>query len=182
MIPSLTTKFPFQISLNNQDINFLHQQTLIYEIYQLADQLEGQTSLIESIHILSNSKLINLPYKQIKFNRSLLQIDFKEILAIIDIFNNLNLPTTPPLYQPQINILSREIQLIYHIIESPYYQYQLTQIHNNISNLSLTNFQFATDASIQNVQSSNIRSSIEWICKNNLSIKFNTLIIIDTII
>ena len=176
LIPSLTTKFPFQLSLNNQDINFLHQQTLIYEIYQLADQLEGQTSLIESIHTLSNSKLINLLYKQIKFNRSLLQIDFKEILAIIDIFNNLNLPTTPPLYQPQINILSREIQLIYHIIESSYYQYQLTQIHNNILNLSLTNLQFATDASIQNVQSSNIRSSIGWICENNPSIKFNALI------
>ncbi|CAG8842808.1 2251_t:CDS:1, partial [Racocetra persica] len=32
---------------------------------------------------------------------------------------------------------------------------------------------FHTDASIQNLQSPNIKSDIGWICENNLSIKFN---------
>jgi hypothetical protein len=127
------TIFPFHLLPNNQDLFFIHhdkhQQILIYEISQLEEPPEGQTRLVESVNPLPDSKLINLPYKQIKFkfkfNRFLLQIDYKEILAIIDIFNNLNPPPTPSPYQLQINISSREIQLIHHIIESPSYQYQL---------------------------------------------------------
>ncbi|CAG8842945.1 15021_t:CDS:1, partial [Gigaspora margarita] len=41
--------------------------------------LDGQTNLIESVNPLPNSKPINIPYKQVKFNNSLLQIDYKEI-------------------------------------------------------------------------------------------------------
>ena len=180
LISSSTTSFPFQLLPNNQDLFFLHhnkyQQTLIYETDQLAEPLEGQTSLIESVKLLPNSRQINLPYKQIKFNKSILQIDYKEILAIINIFSNLNSLPTTSLYQPQINIPSREIHLIHHIIEPSFYQHQLIQIHNNILNLNLTNLQFATDASIQNLQSSNIQSGIGWICENDTSIKFNAAI------
>src|SRR6201988_3034339 len=180
LIPSVDTNFPIQLFSNNQDITFLHhnkyQETLNYEIYQLADPLEGQTYLIESVNLLPSSKPINLPYKQIKFKNSLLQIDYKEILAIIDISNNLKPLPISSLCQPQINILSREIHLIYHIIESSHYQNQLIQIYNKILDLNLTNLQFATDASIQNLQTTNIQTSIGWICENDLSIKFSAAI------
>jgi RNase H len=183
LISSANTNFPFQLLYNNQHITFIHhnkyQEISIYEIYQLAEPQEGQTNLMESIDLLPNSKSINLPYKQIKFKNLkyfLLQIDFREILAIIDIANNLKLSPILPPCQPQINILSREIHLIQHIVESSYYQNQLIQLHNNILDLNLTNLQFATDASIQNLQTTNIRTSIGWICENNSSIKFNAAI------
>ena len=183
LVSPVKSTFPFQLLPNNQDITFLYhnkyQETLTYKIYQLAEPLEGQTNLIESIDPLPNSKPIYLPYKHIKFKDSLnllLQIDHKEILAIIDIANNLKPPSNFSPGQPQVNILSREIQLIHHIIESPYYQNQLIQIHNNILNLSISNLQFATDASIQNHQTTNIQTSIGWICENDASIKFNAAI------
>ena len=153
-----------------------YQETLNYEIYQLADPLEGQTYLIESVNPLPSSKPINLPYKQIKFKNSLLQIDYREILAIIDISNNLKPLPISSLCQPQINILFCEIHLIYHIIESSYYQNQLIQIYNNILDLNLTNLQFTTDASIQNLQTTNIQTSIGWICENGPSISFSAAV------
>ena len=179
LMPSLNTNFPFQLLLNNQNRTFLRysnpRHTLSYKINQTNETPIGQTNLIE-IHSLSNFKPINIPYKQIKFNKPYLQIDFKEITAIIDIASNLNLPPTSSPQQPSICIFPREIQLIHHIVKTPYYQNQLTQIYNNIINLNITRFRFYTDASIKNLQTPNLQSSIGWICENDLSIKFNAAI------
>src|ERR1051325_9111249 len=110
---SLSLNFPFKLLFNSQYTVFLYQdnpqQITPYEVNQLEEIIIGQTNLIESFNTLSHFKSINLPYKQIKFSKSCLQIDYKEILAIIDISNNLNPSLIPPLHQPQINLSSREI-------------------------------------------------------------------------
>ncbi|KAF0548137.1 hypothetical protein F8M41_026349 [Gigaspora margarita] len=152
------------------------QQTTLYKINQSSETSTGQSNLLEITNLPRNFKSINLPYRQIKFGRLLSQIDYKEILALIDIFNNLDLPLLFSPYQPQINILSREIHLIYHSIKTPYYQNQLIQTYNNILNLNTIHLNFFTDASIKNLQSSNIKSGIGWICENDPSIYFNAAI------
>ena len=108
----------------------------------------------------SNSTFINLPYKQINFKKLFLQIDYNEILAIINISKNFTITPTPSLHQPQINLSSREIHLIQHTIKTPSYQNYLIQLYNNISNLNTTDLQFYTDASIKNLLTSNIQTSI----------------------
>src|ERR1700752_2452862 len=98
--------------------------------------------------IILNPTFINLLYKRINFKKPFLQIDYKEILAIINISKTLTI-TPPSLYQPQINLISREIHLIQHIIKTPIYQNHLTQLHNNILIINTTDLQFYTDASIK---------------------------------
>ena len=177
---SPSNSLPYQLLFNNRDKIILQsnksQQTTLYKINQSSETSTGQSNLLEITNLPWNFKSINLPYRQIKFNRFLLQIDYKEILAIIDIFNILDLPLLPSPYQPQINILSREIHLIYHSIKTSYYQNQLIQIYNNILNLNTIHLNFFTDASIKNLQSSNIKSGIGWICENDPSIYFNAAI------
>ena len=74
---------------------------------------------------------------------------------------------------PQVHIPIQEIQLIHYLTNHTIYQHQLTSLLTLIQNLALQDLHFYTDASIQNLQSSNIKSGIGWICENNMSIKFN---------
>ncbi|CAG8828736.1 23627_t:CDS:1, partial [Racocetra persica] len=71
-----------------------------------------------------------------------------------------------------------DIQLIYDIANLTIYQNQLSQLYSLIQNLDSQELHFHTDASIQNLQSPNIKSGIGWICENNLSIKFNAATIL----
>src|SRR6201988_4668821 len=125
--------------------------------------------------IILNPTFINLLYKRIIFKKLFLQIDYKEILAIINISKNFTI-TPPSLYQPQFNLPSKEIHLIQYIIKTPNYQNYLTQLYNNILNLNTTNLQFYTDAFIKNLKTSNIQTGIGWICENDFSINFSAAI------
>src|SRR5260364_60487 len=97
---SSSNSLPYQLLFNNRDKVILQsnksQQTTLYKINQSSEMSIGQSNLLEITNLPRNLKYINILYRQIKFNRLLLQIDYKEILAIIDIFNNLDLPLLPP--------------------------------------------------------------------------------------
>ncbi|CAG8813776.1 17597_t:CDS:2, partial [Racocetra persica] len=131
------------------------------EIYVLTPTNTGFTQLspstLSSFHIFSS---FNFPYKLTnKLNNPLhIQIDYKEILALNDIFDFINTTNSSQLI-PQINILTQDIQLIYDITNLTIYQNQLSQLYSLIQNLDSQELHFHTDASIQNLQSPNIKSA-----------------------
>ena len=137
--------------------------------------LSEQTLLTQILSLPNlNLLVLNLSYTQINKhnNPTSIQINYKEILSLIHIYNITRNQLTPQILL-QINLVSPEVQLIQQTINLSTYQNQLTNLFQSIKNLHSNNLQFYTDASIKNIQTSNIQTGIGWICSNDISIKFN---------
>ena len=162
-LPS-NNNFPFQLHYQNNQNIFISQyhnpqKTSFFHIKKLPSD---QTSLI-SIPSLPSSNLssFNLPYNQIKKLNNLLsiQIDYKEILALIHIFTTTQSHPLPQLI-PHINITSSEVQTIQQTTNSTFYQNQLINLYFLIQNLHPNNLEFYIDASIKNLQTPDIKAGI----------------------
>ena len=124
--PSSNSFISFQIHYSNNQLIYLSQQTNFQSLtyYKTSISTSGFTQLSPTYSSSINSFFsFNLPYEQInKINASfLIQIDYKEILSLIDIYK-LTTQLSIPQLLPQINLPSREIQFIQQIVNSHTYQ------------------------------------------------------------
>src|SRR5260364_283884 len=115
------------------DMLFLLHQTSLSKTktYNINPSGSGFIQLLSNISSFPNTfSLFNLPYNQINKskNQTYIQIDYKEILALIHIFNLTNTTTSSTSSQSisQIYISTQETQLIYHLTNNATYQHQLT--------------------------------------------------------
>ena len=178
LIPSNPQHFSFFQVYHTNNLNIIISQfnNIQHPSYYILDNYSTNQIGLKPITLplLINFNCFNLPYHQVKTynNPFSLQIDYKEILALIHISINLTIPT-PNQILPQINLYTRDIQLIQQTINFTNYQNQLINLNSLLQSLHLTELNFYTDASIQNLKTPSIKSGIGWICKENTSIKFN---------
>ncbi|CAG8737512.1 9902_t:CDS:1, partial [Racocetra persica] len=105
-----------------------------------------------SCHSTFNYPSLYLPYNLTnKSNDPLtIQIDFREILALIHIHNTITSQSTV-LLQPQIILPSYEVQLIQQFVHTPTYQKHLIDLNLLITQLDTNKLHFYTDGSIKNL-------------------------------
>ncbi len=155
---------------SNKSYSLITQNTSEHGQIQLQTYEPSLPSNLNFINI-SNSKI----YK--KDNSYNIQIDIQEILALIKtqqqyqlIQLNQNLPL------PQITLPSYDIQIIQDYIQPFSYQNQLINLYYKILDLNSDTLHFYTDASIKNIQTSQIQAGIAWISKNQPNIYFNVAV------